>query len=414
MKRLFSILLLAALLFCPSCAAPQEPAPPEESSPPEETAPAGEGLTVADGEGAYYVFVVPSGAAALREQASRMKGEGYAVSGRQLFIRTEGSADPEEKEILLGKTDRPESQTAGEGLGIAEYRITVIGEKIVVAGGSNAAACEGAKRLYQEYFKNAKDRISIPRDLEERGRCEMLSNDFKAGWNPAVFPAENGIELLYQLWLPKNYDPEKSYGCLFFLHSAGVRCDDNSHIYTGEAKFLRNLEKSGYAEEMIVVAPCCPKTAQWVPAKGWKNLKYPFSELEPTPYMTAAWELFETTLASLSVDRSRLYAYGMSMGAFGVYDTLVRHPGIFAGAALAAGAGDADHADRYDTPLWIFHGTADTVVPYESATLMRDALKEKKPDLEVRFTTFEGAGHGIWAATADTGGLFDWLFTKRR
>ena len=104
----------------------------------------------------------------------------------------------------------------------------------------------------------------------------------------------------------------------------------------------------------------------------------------------------------------------MSMGAFGVYDTLVRHPGIFAGAALAAGAGDADHADRYDTPLWIFHGTADTVVPYESATLMRDTLKEKKPDLEVRFTTFEGAGHGIWAATADTGGLFDWLFTKRR
>ncbi|MBQ4298579.1 MAG: prolyl oligopeptidase family serine peptidase, partial [Clostridia bacterium] len=69
---------------------------------------------------------------------------------------------------------------------------------------------------------------------------------------------------------------------------------------------------------------------------------------------------------------------------------------------------------RYDTPLWIFHGTADTAVPYESAEVMKAALAEKAPALEVRFTAFEGAGHGIWAATADTEGLFDWLFSKRR
>ena len=406
MKRTLVFCLLLCFLLG-ACA--KAPAPPAGTDPPAESgALTGDDLTVADGEGAYYVFVIPSGASDLREQASLMKGEGYAVSGRQLFIRTDGSADPEEKEILLGQTERPESKTVGEGLGVAEYRITVIGEKIVVAGGSNTAAAAGAAVLYKTYFENAAERIAVPRGLDLKGTCEMLSNEFHGGWNPSVYPAQNGIELLYQLWLPKNYDPQKSYGCLFFLHSAGVRCDDNSHIYTGEAKFLRNLEKSSYGEEVIVVAPCCPKTAQWVPVRSWKDVKYNFTDCEPTPYMAAAWELFETTLASFPVDRSRLYTYGMSMGAFGVYFTLCQHPGVF------AGAGDADHADRYDTPIWIFHGTADPTVPYASAEAMRDALKEKRPDLEVRFTAFEGAGHGIWGATADTEGLFDWLFSKRR
>ena len=412
MKRTLVFCLLLCFLLG-ACA--KAPAPPAGTDPPAESgALTGDDLTVADGEGAYYVFVIPSGASDLREQASLMKGEGYAVSGRQLFIRTDGSADPEEKEILLGQTERPESKTVGEGLGVAEYRITVIGEKIVVAGGSNTAAAAGAAVLYKTYFENAAERIAVPRGLDLKGTCEMLSNEFHGGWNPSVYPAQNGIELLYQLWLPKNYDPQKSYGCLFFLHSAGVRCDDNSHIYTGEAKFLRNLEKSSYGEEVIVVAPCCPKTAQWVPVRSWKDVKYNFTDCEPTPYMAAAWELFETTLASFPVDRSRLYTYGMSMGAFGVYFTLCQHPGVFAGAALAAGAGDADHADRYDTPIWIFHGTADPTVPYASAEAMRYALKEKRPDLEVRFTAVEGAGHGIWGATADTEGLFDWLFSKRR
>ena len=56
-----------------------------------------------------------------------------------------------------------------------------------------------------------------------------------AGWNSLTYPAGNGIALLYQLYIPENFDPARRYPLILYMHSAGVRCDDNSHIYTGEA-----------------------------------------------------------------------------------------------------------------------------------------------------------------------------------
>ena len=75
------------------------------------------------------------------------------------------------------------------------------------------------------------------------------------GWNSLTYPAENGLALLYQLYIPKGLDPARRYPLILYMHSAGVRCDDNSHIYTGEAKFLRNLECGAYRDDVIVLAP---------------------------------------------------------------------------------------------------------------------------------------------------------------
>ena len=77
-----------------------------------------------------------------------------------------------------------------------------------------------------------------------------------AGWNSLTYPAGNGTRLLYQLYIPEDFDPARRYPLILYMHSAGVRCDDNSHIYTGEAKFLRNLERGAYRENVIVLAPC--------------------------------------------------------------------------------------------------------------------------------------------------------------
>ena len=72
-----------------------------------------------------------------------------------------------------------------------------------------------------------------------------------AGWNALVYPAQNGVRLLYQLYLPQNFDRSKQYPLLLYMHSSGVRCDDNSHIYTAEAKFLRNFEASQYKGALL-------------------------------------------------------------------------------------------------------------------------------------------------------------------
>lgn len=63
-------------------------------------------------------------------------------------------------------------------------------------------------------------------------------------WNARTYLTEEGTNLPFQIYMPENYDESRLYPFILYMHSAGVKCDDNSHIYKGEAKFLRNLEKS--------------------------------------------------------------------------------------------------------------------------------------------------------------------------
>ncbi|MBQ9429215.1 MAG: prolyl oligopeptidase family serine peptidase [Clostridia bacterium] len=241
-----------------------------------------------------------------------------------------------------------------------------------------------------------------------------LATALAGGWNDLVFPAENGILLKYQLYIPENFDRAKNYPLIFYMHSAGVRCDDNSQIYTGEAKFLRNLETGDYKDGCLVLSPCCPKTDKWVDVDRWNCLEFDADKLPQSRYMAAAVELFADVCAHLPVDKNRLYLYGMSMGGFAVWDLLARYPHTFAAAAIAAGCGSPRAAkDMTDVAIWIFHGTKDGAVPYESALRMAQALTDAgKTDF--RLTSFEGAGHGIWALTADTAGLYDWMFAQKR
>ena len=242
----------------------------------------------------------------------------------------------------------------------------------------------------------------------------MNIENLKAGWNDLLYEATNGVSLKYQLYFPENYDSTKAYPAILYMHSAGVRCDDNSHIYTGEAKFLRNIESGKYKNDVLILAPCCPKEAKWVDVDKWDSVSFDSDEMAASTHMAAALELWGKFLDKFSPDMSRLYLYGMSMGGLAVWDILARRPKFFAAAGIAAGRGTPMHANRMvDVAIWIFHGTNDNAVPYRHAIIMHDALVNAgKKDL--RFTTFENAGHGIWAKTADTVGFIDWMFAQKR
>lgn len=219
---------------------------------------------------------------------------------------------------------------------------------------------------------------------------------------------------MYQLWLPADCDPAKEYPVILYMHSAGVRNDDNSHIYAAEAKFLRKFEASAYADDCIIIAPCCPEDSKWVDVPAWNVITYSVDSIPPSSHMTAVTSLFGELCAQLSCDEDRLYTYGMSMGGFAVWDLLARNPGLFAAAIPVAGCGDPSKVANFaGTAIWVFHGDADASVPYASAVAMVNALEAIGRN-DVQFTTFAGAGHGIWTMTADTAGLLDWLFSQHR
>ena len=421
-KMLLSITaaLLCALLLVSCAQAPQTATPDTQADTTADTDTSNtqeSGKLIVNSEGTEFIVIVPEDAKTLYDTALNIKSSAYAACSKNIYVKYDGSATEQDCEILIGMTNRAESAQAAEGLAENEYRIVWINNKLVVAGGTNYAARLGAKWLCDTYFEGATgSAIYVPENIDQKGSVSLNLNfsGLKTGWNSLVYPATNNIELQYQIYMPANYDANKEYPCILYMHSAGVRCDDNSHIYAGEAKFLRNLETSSYKNDVIVIAPCCPKTDKWVPAATWNAITYDFVNTEPTSYMVAATELFNKAREGLSIDDSRLYLYGMSMGGFATWDLLTRNPNTFAAAIPVAGAGDPTAVSTFDgTAIWIFHGTADEAVPYASGKTMYDALIAAGRN-DVKLTTFDGAGHGIWSMTADTEGLFDWLFAQKR
>ncbi|MBO4355752.1 MAG: prolyl oligopeptidase family serine peptidase [Clostridia bacterium] len=409
----FSFLLIISMLVI-SCGKNDEPVPSVttgNSSVPEEP----KNVVIGDSEGIRYSVVYPEDASAiLKNAATDLKGNIVSVCPGFIDVKKD-SAEETEYEILLGKTNRAESEGIYSSLGKNQYKIAVVGSKIVIAGGCYSAIKDAVNRFSSTMVKNDNGEVIMnTADVLEGEIIDIMAKlELESKWNPKSFKASNGVNMPYQIYLPDNYDDEKSYPCILYMHSAGVRCTDNSHIKAGEAAFLFNLVDSKYKDEVIVIAPCCPETAKWVTVDNWNSVTYDYVNTKPAPYMVATMELFEYYRSELNIDDTRLYTYGMSMGGFAVWDLITRNPGLFAAAIPVAGAGDPTAiGDADGTAIWIFHGSVDSVVPVNSARVMLKAL-EDAGRTDIKYTEFTGMDHGIWSATANTKGLFDWLFAQQ-
>src|SRR5881296_2957803 len=64
------------------------------------------------------------------------------------------------------------------------------------------------------------------------------------------------------------------------------------------------------------------------------------------------------------------------------------------------------------TPVWIFHGGADPVVPVSESRQMNEALKTAGGN--VRYTEYERVGHNSWDRAYAEPEFFTWLLSQRR
>ncbi len=238
-----------------------------------------------------------------------------------------------------------------------------------------------------------------------------MFDTLKSGWNACEYNAADGSKLFYQIHMPDTLEDGKKYPLILYMHGAGSKADDNSHIYSRFADFLRNFERGEYKNKAILLAPGCPKSGRWVSAREWSQTTLDHT-VAPTVQMQCAIDILDMVISELPVDTKRLYIHGNSMGAHATWELLSRFPGRFAAAIPGCGAGDPTMAGKkLGTAIWIFHGDADATVPYECSVIMNDALTAAG-HRNFKFTTFPGAGHGISKMIADTEGLMEWMFEQ--
>ena len=247
--------------------------------------------------------------------------------------------------------------------------------------------------------------------LAPAARADELT-DLRDLTQARTYQDADGHKLLYRLFVPKNYDPNKKYAMVLFLHGAGERGNDNSRQLLHPDALNLVTDKVAAKYPAFLVAPQCPSGQQWANVR-WSQKTPHETTTEPSESMRLALELVDVLQKEFSIDPDRRYVTGLSMGGYGTFDAVARRPDYWAAAVpLCGGADDSKAASFAHVPLWIFHGSKDGAVPVERSRSVVAALK--KAGGEPKYTEYEGAGHGIWKQAYAEPGLPEWLFSKTR
>jgi len=226
---------------------------------------------------------------------------------------------------------------------------------------------------------------------------------------PKAYTNAAGKVLLYRAATPARVEPGKKYPLVVFLHGAGERGNDNvaqlKHVTRFMLSYMREKGADGY-----FIAAQCPNGQQWVDTP-WSNLAHRMNE-RPSESMSLLLELVDKMRRDPAVDCSRVYVTGLSMGGYGTWDAIQRHPDWFAAALPCCGGGDTSLAWKIrDVPIWTFHGLRDRAVPVSRSRDMVAALWAVGGN--VRYREYPNLSHGCWDQTYSDDEVMKWLFAQK-
>ena len=194
-----------------------------------------------------------------------------------------------------------------------------------------------------------------------------------------IFVSSKGDSLPYRMIHPESVKPGEKYPLVLFLHGAGERGNDNEN--TGRPKSLIPTEM-------------------------------PVGQ-EISPILQTLKQLLDSYLVMPEVDTQRVYIIGLSMGAMGTYDLVVRYPEIFAAAVPICGTVNPSRLSvAKDVKFRIFHGDAADVVPVKGSREAYKALKAAGADVE--YIEFAVCNHWSWNPAFNYPGFMDWLFKQKK
>lgn len=222
-----------------------------------------------------------------------------------------------------------------------------------------------------------------------------------------------GNTLNYRILFPQDFDENKRYPLVLFLHGRGESGNDNEKQLVHGSKLFLDSSKEYPA---IVIFPQCPKTDYWSNVDrtqrddGSLHFEYP-TDRPANPALSAVMDLVNQQLEKPYVDENRLYVTGLSMGGMGTWELLWRMPEKIAAAAPICGGGAPEKASvMANIPIWAFHGMKDDVVVPRLSIRMVKAI-QKEGGL-AKITLFPDANHNAWDPTFAEPNYLPWLFSK--
>ncbi|WP_343531851.1 phospholipase [Pedobacter sp.] len=226
----------------------------------------------------------------------------------------------------------------------------------------------------------------------------------------------NGDTLKYRILYPKNFDSQKKYPVILFLHGRGESGNDNEKQLTNGGKLFLD-ENFRNNNEVITIFPQCASNSYWANVEiDTVNTKRFFTFVKggkPTKAMNLVLQFTNSYFKNSFVDPTKIYVGGLSMGGMGTFEILRRKPNTFAAAFAICGGDNVQNAKKYKhVPLWIFHGGLDDVVtPQFSYGVYRELRKLGNMP---KFTVYLKANHNSWDSAFAEPGLLPWLLSHKK
>lgn len=226
--------------------------------------------------------------------------------------------------------------------------------------------------------------------------------------------------LNYRILYPTNYDVNKKYPVVLFLHgSAECGTDNEKQLLHGAKFFADSANRMKYPA--FVIFPQCPESSTW--AKIRKE-DYPLTDSlggftfistgQPNKPLELVIRLVDSFSKTPQADPNKIYIGGLSMGGMGTFEMLWRKPNFFAAAFPICGGGDPEKVNIYakDFPVWVFHGSGDPIVPVGNSRLMVRKLKASGSN--VKYSEYAGVGHDSWTNAFAEPELLEWMFAQKK
>ena len=201
------------------------------------------------------------------------------------------------------------------------------------------------------------------------------------------------VDLPYLLHVPDGDPPEDGWPLVLFLHGAGERGRDADAV---RRQGLPKRIEEGLVFPALVISPQCPAGNDW------------------SQHFPALLHLLDAVASRYRADPERVVATGLSLGGLGVCHLVAAHPERFAALAPICGPSTSFYANAAMArlPMWVFHGSADDVVPVAASHELVARVRELGG--APRYTVYPGVGHDSWTPAYADPEVLAWLLAQRR
>lgn len=289
-----------------------------------------------------------------------------------------------------------------------------------------------------------KDGVTYPANSEtivNNNEINLVADDFlKLQFNDI----KSGQTLKYHLFIPKEYDRNKSYPLVVFLHDRGVCSEtDDLGLIQGLGGVIWATPAEQAKHECFILVPQYPNAIV-------------DDNFETIPPFDVTVDLINSIVNQYSIDTNRLYGTGQSMGCMSLVEISIQYPDLFAAVLLCAGQWDPRKISTLaHNNMWVlvsegdtraFNGMNECMTSLESAGAKISRAKwdgrRRGPDAEVyvkqvveegnniKYTVYENGtvvpideqmGDAMfsnhmhtWRLVYTIEGLRDWLFTQKK